>query len=633
MPRLFLVDCQHPCADDNGPGTTARPFQRIAPAAAQAQPGDRIRIAPGIYREQVSPVCGGSTRKPITYEAVGGGTTIIKGSDLWRPRWRAVKGRAGVYRAALPATVRRLKANPFATASPARVGSRCLGELFLRGHPLREADTEADLTLLTGAWRATATGDALLYRPANPKTDLNPAEGFELVVRPYIFAPAHRGLAHLVLRGLVLEHCANSFPKNFWTPEGWPQAGALSTRSGYRWRIEQCTVRWCKGLGLDCGAEGARDPVGNEPMPKRTGRHLIADCSFEHNGVGGIAGWRTPHTIIRDNLVHANNRLGFFAPEAAGIKVHQFFGGLISGNTVTGNDAYGIWVDNGYAGCRLTRNLCLGNRGAAIFIEMGRGRCIVDHNICGLTSRGEGIYVHDASDVLIAHNLVFNNAHLGIYARKVTERECVDELDPPHAEVGCSRVEVRANLFIDNYRGQLSLPLASPHSRDNQSDYNLFVSGAAWQWEGAREDRFFLNTNDGRIASSALLDALRKAFSNTPRRERPGAAFWLRDPWLPLAAWQAATGWDAHSRAVGVQRGVIEVGALAKGACGLAPLDATVHFRAGASLRHDLAPAHPELALDFYGRRRSGQHWQPGPFSTLAEGVSVFPLTHRLPSS
>ena len=50
----------------DGDGTQARPFRRIQEAAEVALPGDEVLVAPGVYREHVSPVHGGTEDAPIT---------------------------------------------------------------------------------------------------------------------------------------------------------------------------------------------------------------------------------------------------------------------------------------------------------------------------------------------------------------------------------------------------------------------------------------------------------------------------------------------------------------------------------------------------------------------------------------
>jgi len=40
---------------------------------------------------------------------------------------------------------------------------------------------------------------------------------------------------------------------------------------------------------------------------------------------------------------------------------------------------------------------------------------------------------------------------------------------------------VISNLFIDNYRGHICFPHDPDGTSGNESDHNVFVSGAMWQ--------------------------------------------------------------------------------------------------------------------------------------------------------
>ena len=71
--KTYYVDNTSPNADDNGPGDKARPFRTINKAAQLLQPGERVVIAAGTYRECVRPARGGtSPAQMISYEAAPG---------------------------------------------------------------------------------------------------------------------------------------------------------------------------------------------------------------------------------------------------------------------------------------------------------------------------------------------------------------------------------------------------------------------------------------------------------------------------------------------------------------------------------------------------------------------------------
>ena len=42
-----------PAGNDKNPGTAKKPWATIAFAASKAQPGDTVKIGPGVYREQI----------------------------------------------------------------------------------------------------------------------------------------------------------------------------------------------------------------------------------------------------------------------------------------------------------------------------------------------------------------------------------------------------------------------------------------------------------------------------------------------------------------------------------------------------------------------------------------------------
>jgi hypothetical protein len=71
--KTYYVDVQAKNADDNGPGTKERPFKTINHAAQVLQPGERVVIAEGVYRELIRPARGGTSPDAIiSYEPAPG---------------------------------------------------------------------------------------------------------------------------------------------------------------------------------------------------------------------------------------------------------------------------------------------------------------------------------------------------------------------------------------------------------------------------------------------------------------------------------------------------------------------------------------------------------------------------------
>ena len=59
--RELHVACNHPAASDSNDGSADHPFLTIQAAAALAEPGTRVRIHAGTYRETVRPQKGGES--------------------------------------------------------------------------------------------------------------------------------------------------------------------------------------------------------------------------------------------------------------------------------------------------------------------------------------------------------------------------------------------------------------------------------------------------------------------------------------------------------------------------------------------------------------------------------------------
>jgi hypothetical protein len=86
--KTYSVDNGSPRASDTGPGTRERPFRTINKAAQVLQPGERVVIASGTYRECVRPARGGmGPTQMISYEAAPGAKVFIKGSEVLKDGW------------------------------------------------------------------------------------------------------------------------------------------------------------------------------------------------------------------------------------------------------------------------------------------------------------------------------------------------------------------------------------------------------------------------------------------------------------------------------------------------------------------------------------------------------------------
>ena len=518
--KTIIVNGQHALASDKNEGSEEKPVKTINRAAQLAQPGDVVLVRAGTYRERVSPARGGTAAQPIVYMAAPGEQVIIKGSDVWQPAWEMVDEEKLIYRGAFDDGMfagRRI--NPYHTPlKRAPDGQRLtLGQVFVDGRPLREVDDISELTMTPATWMVDSNRNGLLvhFSPG----EKSPQERLvEVTTRERIFAPHRRGLGYVHVLGFTMEHCANQFPDRFWQSDS-PQAGALGCRAGHHWRIEGNTIRFAKSIGIDCGYEGRHDLEGNQPTPNDTGFHVIQNNRVADNGCCGIAGMRSIGTRIVGNVIERNNTNQQLAPEVAGIKVHYFVDGLIEGNLVRNNDAYGIWLDNVYRNARISRNVVIGNRGSAVFVELGEGPVQIDNNVLAYSRpsfdptepRADGLYTHDASGINFVHNLVFGCERFGSFHRKMTNR--------PRA--GSSHTILRHNIFVDNKLGHINLPYPGPDAVGNRIEQNLFGEGG----------KYFVNPWGG-TPKSILSHVVEKTLGTRPKLWNNVA------PGLAMEEWQ-----------------------------------------------------------------------------------------------
>jgi hypothetical protein len=629
--RTWVVDQNHEKAtDEQDTGSYIKPFKTISRAAMLAEPGDTVLVFSGIYRERVAPSRGGLPGSPVVYMTSPGEKVIIKGSEVWKIAWRPFINYDNIYESKLPLESF-TNYNPFYISLARIPGRQSLGQIFIEGERMVQVDSLTELISFQGSWMLSYDSSSVLIHYPGKYSNIPIGNALiEYSVRNKIFAPHKRGLGHITVEGFIMEHCANQFPSGFYNPRGrgHPQAGALSCRAGHHWVIRKNTIRLAKNLAIDCGYEGSWDLEGDQPTPplENIGYHLIEYNTLVDNGCGGIAGAGQLETIIRCNRIERNNYLGHTAPETGAIKVHWFNDGLIEGNLVRDNYCLGIWLDNACYNSRVCRNVILNNAAQGIFVELADGPCMVDHNLVAYNQ--DGIYMHDASGVSVFHNLLYVNTHYGLYARIVTERKTRRYGDDQRVPVGTSDLTIKNNTFVDNYRGHICLPLEDgDRVKNNVSDYNLFINGSRWQWEGLGFNSFSVSPNDKRVPADLMAMALEKALkeSDYPDSLIPNLELWKDQMLLTYEMWMALTGEDKHSFTPEIHTGNIEVGAIAKGALNLSVGNLYFQYREGTTFLPWKCPPIDGMDKDFHGYPMDGKFVLPGPFQHyLPEGGKIF---------
>lgn len=578
--RTLFVDQRHPQASDTNPGTQQLPFKTISRAAELLQPGERVVVASGIYREWVCPLRGGlDAEHLISYEAAPGAQVVIKGSEIlteklqesrpWipDPGTPAKPGAAPIRMVRLP---RHLFPgyNPFAVCNYPQADEMTywkLGELFGKpmaniflqyrglvfqdGRRLQQVSRYSELAGSEGAFWVETNGLVIHLTPFG-SGDPNRSE-WELTTREQIFSPEEYQLGYVRLKGFTLELAGNGFP--------FPQRGAVSTMHGHHWILEDNTIRWVNGVGMDIGLQGGLYTRG--VPPEKRGHHIVRGNRFINCGVCGLSGPVLENTLIDGNEFQGNawHDVEEFA-ECAALKTHQNSNVLVQRNQVSDTPhGTGIYLDNVNVNCRITRNVIV-NTGSlngpgpgtgGIYVEASQGLNWIDHNVVWNSTRTNGIYSFFISNLTVAHNLVGGCAGAGIMILDVGGR--------PEGNPGGGN-QILNNMLVDN---GWQVTLRTPK---NISNHN-------WFQHAAQSDGFRLGSPETRF---------------------------------DLKMWRSQTGLDLQSIETD-SKFQFEV--------------ATRALRWNSAITLPECPVVPGLERDFEGHARTGLTTRPGPFADLNQAT------------
>ena len=424
---IYHVDC---AAARSGDGSAQRPFKTISQAAAVAMPGDEVLVAPGIYREDVSPRFAGTERAPIVYRSAVPRGAVITGAERMTD-WQPYQG--DVWQLTVPNSLFG-KTNPYTTlvfgdwlnqGVPAHTGDVFLNDKSLYEQPTLEqvlnpefydGSWDRDFTKHTWYTEQSADGEnTLIYANFQGK---NPnEENVEITVRPHCFWPEAEHVNYITLTGFVVTKAATQ-----WAPPTALQEGMIGPHWSKGWVIEDCEVSHSKCSGISLGkylqqgndnkwslmkykdgAQTQRDCsfiAQIDGWSKETiGSHIVRGCDIHDCGQTGIVGnLGCVFSVIENcHIHHINNKRNLSGAEIGGIKFHAAIDVIIR-NCHIHHCVRGIWLDWQNQGTRVSCNLfhdnCmpydhllkLENReglglGEDIFIEIAHGPCLVDNNI------------------------------------------------------------------------------------------------------------------------------------------------------------------------------------------------------------------------------------------------------------
>ncbi len=432
---IYYVSCQ---SEKGGWGTKERPFKTIGEAAAVAQVGDEVVVAPGVYREYVNPVRGGTDdAHRIIYRSQEPLGAVITGAEVIK-NWTLVEG--NVWEARIPNALFGAY-NPYTTViagdwyysqEPVHTG-----EVYLNGKSMYEAfslEAVKNPQKRESSWDPQGTlyqwytwqdnGYTVIcanFQGADPNK-----ENVEINVRRNCFYPDKTGVGYITLSGFKVTQAATT-----WAPPTAYQEGMVGPHWSKGWVIENCEISHSKCCGISLGkylqpnnenkwttkflkdgTQTERDAIcqaQREGWTKENiGSHVIRGCNIHDCGQTGIVGHLGGvFSVIEDNHIHhINNKQDLAGAEIGGIKMHAAIDVTIRRNHIH-HCTRGLWLDWQAQGTRVSSNLFHDNvppvgtkiadglaLGEDIFIEVSHGPTLVDNNFllspcaCRLSTQG-----------------------------------------------------------------------------------------------------------------------------------------------------------------------------------------------------------------------------------------------------
>ncbi|HMI02800.1 MAG TPA: right-handed parallel beta-helix repeat-containing protein [Pedobacter sp.] len=492
---------------DSNEGTATAPLLTIGKAETMAQPGDRIVVHKGIYRETIVLHSGGtSDAGRIVYVAAPGDEVIIKGSESIK-EW---KKNGNTWRAEIDNSFF-TDFNPFTELVNKDSSSMHLGEVYLENEPLKEKKSLDEVGNLENSWY-TVQGNGKTIIIANFGQNNPNLKLAEINVRQSAFSAEKPGVNYISIDGFSIAHIAS--PPAF---VNGAQAGAISTNGGTHWSVQNCILRDCKSVAISIGQTGHAYPGASPNKPQYSdlsqdmntvGHHLIKHNHIFRCGQAGVFGLlHGTRSEITDNLIEDINGEGDYpVSESGGIRLVLAVDVLISHNLIRrvhGESGYGLFLGPLFQGARISRNVIADTRKSCIYLYNSHGPALIDNNILsgpGISTR-EGVKMISAEANVFVQNLFYN---CGFTNNRAPGRSFATSNFLSHSLVIKQTIPALpidnrwySNLFIKGGLEGLN------DAANCEADYNVYADGASMSSWGDKHSKRVNTSSNFKLVSSA----------------------------------------------------------------------------------------------------------------------------------
>lgn len=494
---------------DSNVGNEKAPLQTINKAEALAQPGDRIIIHNGIYREMIVLHSGGrSMDKRITYMAASGEDVIIKGSERVKS-W--VKQGGSIWCAEIAESVFK-GFNPFVIWINKETPTAHLGNVYMNNYPLKEKLTIDEVSKVEGSWVTIQengrTSLVVNFGKLNPNKELT-----EISVRPAAFSTIDSGVSYIVLDGFKITQIASPM-----AAINGEQPGAIAVNGGTHWLVQNCSLSDCKSVAISIGQTGHSYPNANPGNPEyrdlsrdisKVGHHVIRHNYISRCGQAGIYGLlHGTCSEVSDNLIediNVNNE--FSTEETAGIRLAMAVDVIVNHNLIrrvngTTEGGYGLFLGPLFQGARISRNVISDTRRSCIYLYNNHGPALFDNNILsgpGKESK-EGVRMESAEANVFVQNLFYDCGFTNI---RIPGKTFATSNYLPHSLVIKQTIPALprddrwySNLFIKRGLDQLEGDAGC------EADYNVYSDSASTCYWGDKHSIIVVGSSKFKLVGS-----------------------------------------------------------------------------------------------------------------------------------